>query len=363
MNLLLIIDSLNIGGKEKQLFELVIGLPKNYNIYVITFNKNNYYKGINVHVKNIVVYEKNRKSVSYILYLIKYINKHKIDIVHTWDVVSAIFSGLASIFTKIPHINGSIRGSAAVPLLSKRYLLNHISYLVSNIVVANSKAGLKSIKKSNNQKYRYIYNGIKINNSPSGFSQQKINQYGLKDKFIVGMVANFRNGKDYDTFIKAAVALVHKYEDIVFIAIGDGESFERIVNSVEFHLRKRIIFLGKIEQPIDFIHSFDIGVMMSSKNSLHGEGISNSIMEYMSMGRAVIATESGGNNELVKDRYNGIIVPEKDCRELILAILRLRNNPKLLKEYGKNSYKKISREFSNEQMVANYNDLYLECVK
>ena len=66
------------------------------------------------------------------------------------------------------------------------------------------------------------------------------------------------------------------------------------------------------------VNVFDIGVLAT-----HGEGISNSIMEYMALGKPVVASEGGGTCELVQDGITGFLVPRRDPQALAARISQL----------------------------------------
>ena len=66
--------------------------------------------------------------------------------------------------------------------------------------------------------------------------------------------------------------------------------------SVPVHLKDKIIFLGKIANVENIINIFDIGILITN-SKVHGEGVSNSIIEYMALGKPVIATRGGGTDQ------------------------------------------------------------------
>jgi glycosyltransferase involved in cell wall biosynthesis len=81
--------------------------------------------------------------------------------------------------------------------------------------------------------------------------------------------------------------------DICFLLIGDGENIERCKYLVKDLPTENIKFLGRQNDAESIINIFDIGVLTTNIR-IHREGISNSIIEYMAMGKPVIATQGGG---------------------------------------------------------------------
>jgi len=89
-----------------------------------------------------------------------------------------------------------------------------------------------------------------------------------------------------------------------------------------------------------------------------GEGISNTILEAMASGLPVIATNVGGNPELVLEGKTGMLVSPKTPDELADKIIDFHEQPDLFHEYGKAAKKRIEKEFSLDAMVARYISVY-----
>ena len=123
-----------------------------------------------------------------------------------------------------------------------------------------------------------------------------------------------------------------------------------------------IKFLGLRNDVESIMKISDIGVLMSN-NLKHGEGISNSIMEYMANGKPVIVSNNGGNSEIVLNDETGYII-DKNCH-IILSnkIYALLSHSPTLKKFGMNSKSRILNHFNIETMVYKFKDLYLELVR
>ena len=89
--------------------------------------------------------------------------------------------------------------------------------------------------------------------------------------------------------------------------------------SVPVSLLNKIIFLGKRSNVESIINIFDVGILLTN-SKVHGEGISNSIMEYMALGKPVIATRGGGTNEVVIEGENGYLIDPFNEDQLIEKI-------------------------------------------
>jgi glycosyltransferase involved in cell wall biosynthesis len=122
---------------------------------------------------------------------------------------------------------------------------------------------------------------------------------------------------------------------------------------------KRIIFTGIRNDVESIVTIFDIGILLTDLEK-HGEGISNSIMEYMALGKPVIATDGGGTKELVIDGETGFLIPQKSPKLLAEKIDYLLNNEPLRKRLGTKGKERIQKEFSLDKMVSEHIKLYEE---
>ena len=230
-------------------------------------------------------------------------------------------------------------------------------------IIANSKAGLKSVSKKLSKKYVIIYNGFdgkRILRVNTNFDyKQKLN---LSDMKVVGMIANIRPAKDYYGFIKLAKILLLQREDVVFVSLGQGNIDPKILLGLNENIRNRIYFLGRVDNPEEYIRSFDVGLLLN--DTRYGmEGISNAIMEYMALGVPVVATNAGGNPEIVQDGESGFLVPAFNMETTAKRISLLLDDEKLRLQFGKMGKDIISNIFSIEIMTNKYLQVYNEVLK
>ena len=88
------------------------------------------------------------------------------------------------------------------------------------------------------------------------------------------------------------------------------------------------------------------------------EGISNTILEAMASGLPVIATNVGGNPELVEAGRTGSLVPASEPFTMANTIQQYLRNPALLRQHGKAARDRVERFFSIDAMIKGYLDLY-----
>jgi glycosyltransferase involved in cell wall biosynthesis len=174
------------------------------------------------------------------------------------------------------------------------------------------------------------------------------------------MVAGFRYHKDYDSLIEAALSILVWRDDVTFVCVGDGPEFERVKRRAGGN--NKIIFTGRRNDVESLVDLFDIGILLTDLDK-HGEGISNSIMEYMALRKPVIATDGGGTKELVTEGETGFLIPQKSPSLLAEKIDELLNDDKLRELMGAKGEQKIREEFSIAKMIRGHVSLYNSLVR
>ncbi len=351
------------GGKERRLTELLKNLVFHDITYeLVVMSDDIHYKEVfNLGIKIHQLVRKTKKDIFIIRKIFRLCRDFKPDIVHCWDSMTAVYLVLPCKLLNIKLINGMVVDTPVNQSIgNKSWLRARLTFPFSDTIVGNSMAGLKAYR-ANGRKSQCIYNGIDFER----FTQLKGKSLVKKElkinvpdsRFIVGMVATFGRNKDYRTLIKAALSIVNDRDDISFILVGDGPDLETIKGIVPVQLSEKIFFTGKRSDVESIIKIFDVGVLLTN-SKVHGEGISNSILEYMSLGKAVIATRGGGTDEVVIDFKNGFLIDPGNEGQLIEKILCLIGNRKLAIEFGDYGRRMIKEKFNIGIMVNKYISLY-----
>jgi glycosyltransferase involved in cell wall biosynthesis len=138
----------------------------------------------------------------------------------------------------------------------------------------------------------------------------------------IGAVANLRDVKGLDIFVRAAAIVVKHYPAATFVVAGEGDqrgALEALI--AELGLTGRFELPGAVNDIPRFLSELDVAVLCSQS-----EGLSNALLEYMAAGRAIVATAVGGNVELVRHEENGLLVPAGDASALARQLDRLLND-------------------------------------
>jgi glycosyltransferase involved in cell wall biosynthesis len=349
IKILYIIGSFGIGGKERQLVELIKGLPKDkYSICLIIKNSTAFYlENINAELDYFYSLSENRFGLRSLFKIYKIIKKVKPEIVHSWVSIGTLLAIIIRLFYNFKLIDGSIRDSNSPTIMGR--IRVKIIYHGANKVIANSKAGLMAYKIPE-LKSTFIYNGFDLGRISNLDSRSAVKEkFKINSQKVVGMVARIDVQKDYTTFIKAAVLVLQKKEEILFIIVGDGEGKKELQLFIPSVYRDKFIFTGNQKNVESIVNCFDIAILSTFR-----EGISNSIMEYMALGKPVVATDGGGTSELVKDGVTGFLVKGKDEQQLAEKILLLLDHKDICLLMGIEGEKRIIEKFNFKNMINRY---------
>lgn len=353
MRILLLIEELGRGGKERRLVELIKKLSnykEDFEIYLTL-------------AKTVIEYEDVKKLPVKLYFLpqgsnlnlIKIYKNHfkeiRPDIVHSWSFKSTLYTSLLKPLFKYNIVAGFI-GDTYGQSLKLRYLSEKFIYKRVDTIISNSEAGLKAYKVPL-LKGQVIPNGYDPGRLDSFDSCKPIlHSLGICTRYTVIMVANVTKNKDYKTFIKVAEELTKIRKDVTFVSVGKINSdFKEMVSPYINNRHDKIKFIGFNTTPELLISESDIGLLCSER-----EGISNAIMEYMAAGLPVITTDlMGASKELVQEDETGFICSKEELSEKLNLLL---NSDSLRRKLGKKGAKRIRNKFSLDKMVLDYIELY-----
>ena len=183
----------------------------------------------------------------------------------------------------------------------------------------------------------------------------KRHELGIADDEIVfGTNARLHVQKGHTYFIEAIKKIVPRFPKVRFLWAGDGPLRESLEQEVkEAGLEQHVQFLGFRNDIVDLLSAYDIYVLPSL-----WEGLPNQVLEAMSCGKGVIATAVDGTVEAVDQDKTGLLVPSKNPAALADALLKVLENPILLKNFGAASRKRIEAEFTIEGEIQKFETLF-----
>ena len=363
MKILFFIESLHAGGKERRLVELLKGLSKHEDISMelaLTRRDIHYTDIFNLNVKIHYIERKYlKKDPSLFFKFYRIARQFKPDIIHAWSSMLAVYAIPTAKLLNEKFINSSITYALPVKRFSKLWLISKITFPLSDIILANSKAGLRAHNLKQNQKHRVIYNGYDFKRNNVKATDLKKELEISNETLLVGMIASFSDAKDYKTYIEVAERVIKKKNNVHFLCVGNGVNRKKIEALIHERKIENIHFLGIRSDIENICRNLDIGVLLNNTKG-HAEGLSNVIMEMMASGLPVVATDAGGTPELIENGIDGFLVEPFAIDQIVDQIITLINNEDTRKRVGIKAAAKIKERFSIEKMISNYISLYNE---
>jgi len=181
-------------------------------------------------------------------------------------------------------------------------------------------------------------------------------ELGIADnEFCIGCVGNLLPVKDHLTALEAVARVAGVLRRWRLVIAGEGSERPRLEAFINQHpdWKARVSLLGTTERIPELLNAIDIYLLPSIS-----EGISNSLLEAMSCELPVIATERGGNPEVVVDGKSGLLFPAGDTAKLAEQLLLLEGSPEMRAQLAKQAVSRVRQEFSIDSMVRNYARLY-----
>ncbi len=198
-----------------------------------------------------------------------------------------------------------------------------------------------------------IYKGHNIdwyNNKPADLSE-----FGITaEDFVLICAVNVRPSKGIDIMLEAANELAH-LENLHLLLIGNGMDTEPYSSLIAGNrMKNRIHATGFRHDAPELIAASDVLVQPSRS----GEGLPRAVMESMGYGVPPVVTDTGGSAEVVHDGVNGFVIPTEDANAIADRVLRLYNNPQLVKSMSAACRLTIEQEVSAEATVDKYSDYF-----
>lgn len=337
MRIAIIVHSLGFGGVEKNVRFLSNGLSNNgHDVYVF------YIKGIvpsmedvqggfnnSVHIVELQsTLPKGVRRLSQLVSAIHEAKKNKIQILIGFTIFPNLFSVLIGKFLRIPSII-SERGDPY-----REFGNSMMSNLLISILSSASGAVFQTNEASKRYKKRIQLRGAVIPNPIFIHDELPESSPTIGNKVIsLGRLDN--NQKRYDVMLDAFSIFHQNNPDYSLLIYGDGMDSEVIGHWIEEkELKSSVKLMGKTEHSLKTLSEGGIFLITSDY-----EGISNSLLEAMACGLPVVSTDCspGGARMVIRDHFDGIIVPCGDVQAIAIALNEYSKNPQLAESCGKHA--------------------------
>ncbi len=302
------------------------------------------------------------------------LSKHKPDIVHGFDTKPAIISPLVAKKAGIPGRVRTITGmgyvfsSTSTLALALRPIYHYLQRR------ASTATGITVFQNPDDREYFHKHrmvqdgrddlvlgSGIDI----EGFMKNRPNpeklavlrrELGLEGQLVVTMIARLVVSKGVREYLQAASIVRQKMENVTFLLVGPLSSEGR-----------QAIAINEIQEQVNIVHYLgprnDIPALLSLSDlfvlpSYYREGVPRVLLEAGAMELPLIATDMPGCKEVVRDGWNGLLVPPRDVKALATAMLQLLKSQDERALMGNRSGLHVRENFTLEQVADAYAKIY-----
>ncbi|MFN6496413.1 MAG: glycosyltransferase family 4 protein [Nostoc sp. DedQUE01] len=316
------------------------------------------------------------RNLRSIYQLTQLMRQNHYDLVHVHTPIAAVLGRIAAKLAGVKKIVYTAHGfpfhDQSSPSEYRFYFtVEKLAALITNLIVTQNYEDIATAKKLNlcpPIKLRYLGNGVDVNR----FQRDRLNpthQIELRKSLgipeytdlIIGTIGRITYKKGSGYLIEAIAKLLPYFPNLQVLVIGsqlssDPEPFQKqLIQKIhDFGIKKNVILTGERQDIPELLGLLDIFTLPTFTH----EGLPRSILEAMSMGLPVVATDIRGCREAVIHGKTGLIVPPKNSEKLAEALGVLLSNYQLRQSYGKASRERVEVDYDEELVFKRLNKYY-----
>ncbi|HOZ53138.1 MAG TPA: glycosyltransferase [bacterium] len=358
IKILYIIPSLNSGGAERFILDLIYNLnPEVFETSLLLFSGQGFFyseaisRGLGVKVL------KKRFKIDILNFynIYRHIRKIKPDIVHTqlggdiYGKIAAKLAGVKSIVSTEQNV--LVNDNKIIKFFKKK------TAEFSDKIIAISSAVKRDIIENyqiSSEKINLIFNGISVEK----FQQDRKNNFN-KNQIVFGSIGRLTSQKNFSLLIEALSKIKNK--NFKCLIAGEGELRDKLEKEIErYGLGNKVELLGLKKDIKGFLSDLDFFVLPSK-----WEGLGVVLLEAGLSRLPVLASATGGILDIIKDKKTGILFKNNNINDLArkLDYFLDFNNRKNLDTLGDNLFDYIINKFDIKKVASQYESVYLNLVK
>ena len=372
----LLISSLEFGGAERQVVELVRSFDRSR---VLPFacslsGKVPLAACLPNRAEDLCIVQKySRFDLTTVPRVAKILRERRVDVVHAFLLDAEIVARLAAPLARVPVVIASERNADYTRPMIHRLALR-LTEPLFDVMVANSHAGkafnIRTLGLSDSR-IEVVPNGVDTGrfrpDDTAGLALRQ--ELGIASAAsVVGMVGSFKPQKGHANFLRVAAKLRASVPDISFIIVGEPfrddskASHDYKAKMVELartlQLDDRCLFLGRRTDMKAVYNACDVTVLLS-----HLEGTPNAVLESMACGVPVVVSDIADNRMIVANGINGYVVPPADVEDGANRVQTLLCNSEKQAAFGLAARESAMQDFSFAAATTRLEDIYRSCLR
>jgi len=293
-----------------------------------------------------------------LLHLYRRSRKEKVALIHCntlWDSPYGVTLGRLLGVPVVTHVRNTFEREKI-----EKYMLDRV-----NMVLAVSRAVADPLREWGIP-YQVVYNGVDL----EVFSRKALSGEGVRRELGVGeaplllLPGRVDTTKGQREAIMAMKTVVKEVPQAVLVVVGEtsrqeeGLTEELKALASRLGVGERVIFPGARKDMPAFYAAADVVIMPSLESAR--EGFGRVLIEAMAMGKATVATRTGGIPEVMMEGETGLLVPPGDVEALARAVVDLLRDEEKRKRMGERGYERVKRFFDLEKTVVQVEEVYEE---
>jgi glycosyltransferase involved in cell wall biosynthesis len=357
VRLLLVVDSLEVGGAERQVVDLAVALRrKGCGVTVACSVAGDLSGGLEeagIPVRPLLrQLVKRRLSPAYAWRLRRLLRKERFDLVHAHIYASVVAATIATLGSDMPLVITE-HTEATWQDWRARWLSRWVYRRVARIIAVSTPIRRRLIERDrvHPDLIAIIPNAVVSVPEPSADAPLPAE---LRERPLVGVVARLQPEKGVANFLKAAARVAPQFPDAHFVVAGDGPLRQQLADlAADLGLERRVHFLGFRSDASELMRFLDVLVVPSLS-----EGSPLVTLEAVAAGVPVVASAVGGIPDQIRHDKEGLLVPPGDTEALGDALLALLRDPDHARRLGEAGRRRVSSQFSHAAMVRQIEDVY-----
>ncbi len=375
--ILFFITKSNWGGAQRYVFDLATHLDKSkYDVSVALGGHGplgDKLRAEGIEIIHIPYLERNispLKELKVVAQFARVIRRKKPDIVHLNSSKAAGIGAIVGRILRVPKIIFTLHGLALNERRPgwQKFIIKWIYAVIavlSHHTIAVSEALATQLRKEVpfiSKRIITIHNGIAHYETLTKTDARALLGKHLGKEldlqiasFVIGTIGELHPIKGHQFLLEGFKEATYQSAlPIYLFIVGDGEEKEKIAELIkEMKLERRVFMCGHIDDAGKVMKGFDIFILPSIS-----EGLPYVVIESGHAAIPTIASRTGGIPEIITDHESGLLITPRSAEEITKSIIEIIYNPELRKQLGSNLHKKVSSEFSLDQMLEKTLKLY-----
>lgn len=359
-HVLFVIDQLSeMGGAERILCKIVRLLPQDlFRCSILTFKVNSEAEEIKriscpLHVLPLgKTYNWNALRVARQIRAL--VRKEKTAIVHTFFETSDLWAGPIAKFSGRPVLISSRRDLGILRSLKHRIGYRLLGRLYDTVLAVSPQVRQFCLENDglDPAKVQTLFNGVEMERVSEAANRLAMRRkMGISERTpVIITVGNIRRVKGIDLLVEAAQIVCRKHPEALFVVVGREAEPEYCrdlhARISSLALDRNFRFLGSCEDVFSLLLMSDVFCLPSRT-----EGFSNALIEAMACKLPCVATDVGGNREVLRHGETGFIVGQEDWKAMAEGIVSLLDDPGLGIDMGSRGEEIVHSRFTIQVMI------------